>query len=158
MRKGEILALRWADVDMANRKITVKKAKNNEIRVIPINRTLYGELAALAEKPVGAYVFCNADGEPFGDIKTGFLTALKRAKIEDFRFLDLRHTFGSHLVMQRIDLKTVQQVMGHKEITTTMRYSHLSPEYVQEAIGRLDSVWTPFGHQKETKTPDKTRN
>ncbi len=72
MRKGEILALRWADVDLANRKITVKKAKNNEIRVIPINRTLYGELAALAEKPVGAYVFCNADGEPFGDIKTGF--------------------------------------------------------------------------------------
>jgi len=153
MRKGEILSLRWADVDLENRKITVKKPKNNEIRVIPINQTLYQELAKLSEQPNGAYVFSNEDGETFGDIKKGFLTALKRAGIEDFRFHDLRHTFGSHLVMQRIDLKTVQQVMGHKEITTTMRYSHLSPEYVQEAIGRLDKVWTPYGHQDNLKTP-----
>jgi len=62
---------------------------------------------------------------------------------------DLRHTFGSHLVMQGIDLKTVQQVMGHKVIKATMRYSHLSPEYVQEAMERLDKVWTPYGHQNK---------
>lgn len=150
MRKGEILSLRWADVDMENRKITVKKSKNNEIRVIPINQTLYQALKALSEQSDGnAYVFTNKDGETFGDIKRGFHSALKRAGIEDFRFHDLRHTFGSHLVMQGIDLKTVQQVMGHKDITMTMRYSHLSPEYVQEAIGRLDKVWTLYGHQKE---------
>ena len=150
MRKGEILSLRWADVDLKNRKVTVKKTKNNEIRVIPINQTLYQELVKLAEQSDnGAYVFTNKDGEPFGDIKKGFLSALKRARIEDFRFHDLRHTFGSHLVMQGIDLKTVQQVMGHKDITMTMRYSHLSPEYVQEAIGRLDKVWTLYGHQDD---------
>jgi len=56
--------------------------------------------------------------------------------------------------MQGIDLETVQQVMGHKDIEMTMRYSHLSPEYVQEAIGRLDKVWTLYGHQNnlEKKT------
>lgn len=49
--------------------------------------------------------------------------------------------------MQGVDLRTVQQLMGHKDIKMTMRYSHLSPEYVQEAIGRLDLVWTLFGNQ-----------
>src|SRR3990172_647614 len=86
-------------------------------------------------------------GNRLGTSKTGFLSALRRAGIKDFRFHDLRHTFGSHMVMQGVDLKTVQQVMGHKDIKMTMRYSHLSPEYVQEAMERLDNVWTPYGHQ-----------
>jgi len=70
----------------------------------------------------------------------GFSSALKKAGIKDFRFHDLRHTFGSHLVMQGVDLRTVQQLMGHKEISITMRYSHLSPEYVQKAMERLDNL------------------
>ena len=157
MRKGEILALTWQDVDLENRKITVRNAKNNETRVIPINQTLYQELLNHSKESNGDYVFSNGDDRPFGDIKKGFSTALKRAEIEDFHFHDLRHTFGSHLVMQGIDLKTVQQVMGHKEIKTTMRYSHLSPEYVQDAIGRLDSVWTLYGHQSKKRTKRNSR-
>ena len=82
-----------------------------------------------------------------GDIKKGFASALRRAGIENFRFHDLRHTFGSHLIMQGVDLRTVQQVMGHKEIKMTMRYSHLSPGHVQEAMEKLDHAWTLFGHQ-----------
>jgi len=151
MRKGEILALRWKDIDLENRKIAVRNAKNNEARVIPINKTLYQELSNLSQKSNGDYVFSDKDGRPLGDIKKGFLSALKRSGIEDFHFHDLRHTFGSHLVMQGIDLKTVQQVLGHKDIKMTMRYSHLSPEYVQEAIERLDSVWTLYGHQKKNQ-------
>jgi len=157
MRRGEILTLRWIDVDLRNRKVTVRKPKNNEIRVIPINQTLYQELLNLSGQSDGEYVFTNGDGRPFGDIKKGFLSALKRAGIEDFHFHDLRHTFGSHLVMQGVDLKTVQQLMGHKQIKTTMRYSHLSPEYVQEAIKRLDSVWTPEGHQRENRAEQNSR-
>jgi integrase len=150
MRKGEILTLKWKDVDLRNRKVTVRKSKNNEIRVIPINQTLYEELSRLSGQSDSEYVFSNGDGQKFGDIKKGFAMALKRAEIEDFHFHDLRHTFGSHLVMQGIDLRTVQQLMGHKDIKMTMRYAHLSPEYVQEAIGRLDSVWTPYGHQRKS--------
>jgi len=59
--------------------------------------------------------------------------------------------------MQGVDLKTVQQVMGHKDIKMTMRYSHLSPEYVQEAIGRLDNVWTPYGHQEKKRDKRNSR-
>jgi len=146
MRKGELLRLKWANVDLKNRKITVINSKNNESRVIPINQTLFKELSALSKEGKGEDVFSDRNGHPFGDIKKGFSAALKRAGIKDFRFHDLRHTFGSHLVMQGVDLKTVQQVMGHKDIKMTMRYSHLSPEYVQEAMERLDSLWTLYGH------------
>jgi integrase len=148
MRKSEILNLRWPQVDLKNRKITVINAKNNESRVIPINQTLYQELLTLPEKVKREYVFSDRNGHPYGDIKNGFSSALKKAGIEDFRFHDLRHTFGSHLVMQGVDLRTVQQVMGHKDIKMTMRYSHLSPEHVQEAMERLDKLWTPCGHQR----------
>ena len=151
MRKDEILNLKWADVDLENRKITVINSKNNESRVIPINQTLHKELSNLSRNTNGEYVFPNREGLPFGDIKKSFSSALKKAKIEDFRFHDLRHTFGSHMVMQGVDLRTVQQVLGHKDIRMTMRYSHLSPEYVQEAMERLDNVWTLYGHQGQNR-------
>jgi len=157
MRKGEILALCWKDVDLENRKVTVRKPKNNEIRVIPINQTLYQELSNLSHGSDSEYIFSNGNGHRFGDIKKGFSLALKRAGIGDFHFHDLRHTFGSHLVMQGVDLKTVQQVMGHKDIKMTMRYSHLSPEYVQEAIDRLDNVWALYGHQRKTRAKRNSR-
>jgi len=84
------------------------------------------------------------------------LTSLnrKRAGIKDFRFHDLRHTFGSYLVMQGVGLRTVQQLMCHKEIRMTVRYSHLSPEHVQKAVERLDNLWTLFGHQDNNEKPD----
>ena len=147
MRRSEILKLRWADVDLSNRKIKVVNTKNNESRVIPINQTLYEEFLRLIKQVRGEYVFSDKNGRPYGDIKKSFASALKKAKIKDFRFHDLRHTFGSHLVMQGANLRTVQQILGHKDIKMTMRYAHLSPEYVQKAVEKLDSLWTLCGHQ-----------
>ncbi len=151
MRKSEILNLRWSEVDFKNRKIMVTNTKNNESRVIPINRTLFQELLMIPRKDGSDYVFAAGNGSPFGDVKKGFCSAVKKAGIKDFCFHDLRHTFGSHMVMQGVDMKTVQQVLGHKDIRMTMRYSHLSPEYVQDAMERLDTLWTPYGHQEEIK-------
>lgn len=147
MRKGELQELKWANVDFRNQKITVINAKNNESRIIPINKTLYNELHPLSKSSKGEYIFSDRNGRPYGDIKKSFLKALEKAKINDFRFHDLRHTFGSYLVMQGVDLKTVQQILGHKDIRMTMRYAHLSPEYVQKAVETLDSLWTLYGHQ-----------
>ncbi len=152
MRKSEILNLKWNELDLGNRKITVANSKNNEKRVIPINETLQSELSALTKNPECEYVFLGKNGLPLGDIKKAFLGAIKRAKITDFRFHDLRHTFGSQMVMQGVDIRTVQQVMGHKTIKMTMRYSHLSPEYVQDAMMRLDNAWTLYGHQSESSS------
>ena len=58
-----------------------------------------------------------------------FVPALARAGIENLHWHDLRHTFASRLVMKGVDLRTVQELMGHKTITMTLRYSHLSPAH-----------------------------
>jgi len=139
MRKGEILNLKWADVDMHNRVITVRESKNNETRNIPINDTLYTMLKEISTHKRGYYVFANDNGKPYGDIRTGFRKALKRAGIADFRFHDLRHTFASKLVMNGVDIRTVQTLMGHKDISMTMRYSHLSSAHLKEAVKKLES-------------------
>ncbi len=86
----------------------VVNAKNNEVRVIPINQTLYKELLVLPRKSENENVFSDQHGRPIGDIKKGFLSALKRAGIADFHFHDLRHTFGLQMVMQGVDINLVK--------------------------------------------------
>lgn len=153
MRKSELQNLLWSDIDFKNKRITIVNSKNNESRIIPMNQTIIKELQKLNKKSKSTYVFSDKNGNPSGDIKKSFLKALSKAKIKDFRFHDLRHTFGSYLVMQGVDLKTVQQMMGHKDIRMTMRYSHLSPEHMQKAVESLDKAWTLFGHQAISEEP-----
>jgi site-specific recombinase XerD len=147
LRKSEILQLRWRDLVFHEKRITVLKTKNNELRVIPMNETVFQELCRIDRHPKSEYVFCNRKGEPYNNVRKSFERTLKIAGINDFRFHDLRHTFASHLVMSGCNIRTVQQLMGHKDIKMTMRYSHLSKEHLQEAVGKLDMLWTPYGHQ-----------
>lgn len=151
MRKSEILNLKWKNIDLEGRKITIMKSKNNEIRTIPINENLYHELKKVSRHIQSEYIFCHGNGKSFGNVRKSFEKAVEDAGIKDFTFHDLRHTFASHLVMSGCNLRTVQQLMGHKDIKMTMRYSHLSKEHLQEAVAKLDSMWTPYGHQKESK-------
>ena len=137
MRKGEILNLQWSDVDMKNRIITLRKTKNNETRTIPINDWLLDELKSTGQQINDQYVFCHENGKPYDDIKTGFKGAVRRAGIKNFRFHDLRHTFASRLVMAGVDIRTVQELMGHKDTKMTMKYSHLSDAHLREAVKRL---------------------
>ncbi len=138
MRKGEIIRLKWFDVDMVNRIITVRNSKNNESRHIPINDTLYAELLKLqSDSAAEQHVFVGKTGEPIRYFEHAFEGARKRAKIKDFRFHDLRHTFASHLVMNGVDIRVVQDLLGHRTITMTMRYSHLSNRALKDAVDKL---------------------
>ena len=69
-----------------------------------------------------------------------FLPALKSAHVRDFRWHDLRNTFASRLVMAGVDVRTVQELMGHKTLAMTMRYSHLSPAHKLAAVQRLTNL------------------
>jgi integrase len=137
MRKSEILGLKWQDVDFGAKIITLRRTKNNETRVIPLNQILYDELVQLPRQLHSAYIFCHADGERYDEVKRSFKTACRNAGVTDFRFHDLRHTFASHLIMNGINLKSVQYLLGHKDIRMTLRYAHLSGEHLQVAVGTL---------------------
>jgi len=130
-------------VDFKNGVITVEKTKNDEIRKIPMNKKLTEALEGGKKVSKGEYVFSD-NGMPYGDIKTGWWSALKKAKIEGFRFHDLRHTFGSRLGMAGVDIRTIQELMGHKDIKMTMRCSHPTPEHKKNSVKVPDGVTTFF--------------
>ncbi len=144
MRKGEILNLKWSNVDFKNRVITVEGTKNGEIRKIPMNEKLTLTLERAKKVAKGEFVFSEG-GKPYLDVKTGWWTALKKAKIENFRFHDLRHTFGSRLGMAGVDIRTIQKLMGHEDITMTMRYSHPTPDHIRKAVEVLEKTFSKTG-------------
>ncbi len=134
MRKGEILNLKWNQVDLRHNFILLDKTKNGERREIPINSTLKELFASMPRSLESECVFVDKNGKPYGNIKRGFHTALKKAGIRDFHFHDLRHTFASHLVMTGVDLPSVKELLGHKSLTMTLRYAHLSPGHKRKAV------------------------
>jgi integrase len=140
MRKGNILSLKWDQVDLFRKEIILEHTKNGERLGIPLNETMMGLFKSLfrvrhANSP---YVFCHRNGRRFVELKTSFREALKKAGIQDFRFHDLRHCFASSLVQNGVDLYQVQMLLGHKDSRMTQRYSHLAPENLRNAVLKLD--------------------
>ena len=97
-------------------------------------------LSASRKNSKHSCVFPNIYGRPMGAVKKSFFTALRKAGIKHFRFHDLRHTFASQLVMAGVDLNTVRELLGHKSIEMTLRYSHLSPDHKRKAVDLLEKV------------------
>ncbi|MFN3740846.1 MAG: tyrosine-type recombinase/integrase [Thermodesulfovibrionales bacterium] len=146
MRRGEILSLRWKDVDLKNGFILIpdSNTKTGVKREIPMNETVKRLLSSMV-RPLNENetVF-----KPQVRIREVFEKACKRAGIRDFRFHDLRHTFASHLVMSGVDIQTVSKLLGHKSLTMTLRYAHLSPSYLAQGIKALDRA---LGRPNEEK-------
>ena len=95
-------------------------------------------------------VFVNPlSGSAWKSIRNSFNGAVRRAKIEDFRFHDLRHTAASWLVMSGVDLLTVASILGHKDIRMTQRYSHLSPSHRVEAVEALTGAKKLFSSEDD---------
>ena len=137
MRKSEILKLEWDQIDLKHGFILLDKTKSDERREIPINSTLEEIFRSTENK--STYVFVNEKtGKPYTDVKNSFHSALKRAGIHDFHFHDLRHTHASQLVMNGIDLPTIQSLLGHKDIKMTLRYAHLSPGHRRKATNLFE--------------------
>jgi len=149
MRRGEIIELRWTDVDFNNRMITIQDSKSGKKRMIPINDILYETLKVLPSRFQKGYVFPSPvrPEEPWRDFRWQFHKAVKQAQIKNLRFHDLRHTFASHLVMNGVDVVTVKEFLGHASLTMTLRYAHLAPDHRLRAIKTLDSAY-----QTDTKT------
>ena len=90
----------------------------------------------------GSLVFSNRNGNRIDScaLYLAFYEALKKSKIEDFKFHDLRHTFASNLVMAGVELNDVRELLGHKKMDMTLRYAHLSPKHKTKVVSVLDRV------------------
>ena len=117
---------------------THDNTKNGERREIPINQTLRQALQGIVRRLNSPYVFVDGEGQRYLDIKRSFHSALRKAGIKDFTFHDLRHTFASQLVMKGVDIATIKELLGHKTLTMTLRYAHLSPSHKVSAVELLD--------------------
>jgi len=132
MRLGEILTLRWVNVNFSKRKIKVEKTKSRKARFIPVNLTLFDELKRL-ENEAGrdGWVF------PFKNVRTAFENACRRAGIKKLTFHDLRRTFGTRLLEKGVDIVTIQKLYGHSSVLVTQRYLHPDDEVSREAVELL---------------------
>ena len=153
MRKGEILELAWERVDFSRGVLLLEQTKNGRRREVPMNRAVYDALSSLPGPKEEGLVFHKANGTAWGNIRTAFERACQAAKVEDFRFHDLPHTCASWLVMRGRSLKEVQELLGHREFTMTLRYAHLSPDRLREAVASLEgfSTWSAHGGKIEAE-------
>ncbi|NOY71879.1 MAG: site-specific integrase [Gammaproteobacteria bacterium] len=139
MRRGELFHLTWQNANFRTKTITVvgEKAKSGSTRHIPMNAEAVQLLKDWEKISKGELVFPGQDGTPLNNTQKSWATILSDAKIEGFRFHDLRHTFASNLVMAGVDLNTVRDLLGHSDLKMTLRYAHLAPEHKAAAVELL---------------------
>jgi site-specific recombinase XerD len=147
LRLSEQYGMGWDNVSLPLRILTVSRSKNGAMRHLPLNQAAIKALASLKKLHPTSEFVCGGAREP----RRWFEPVLKEAKIQNFSWHCLRHTFASRLVMAGVDIRTVQELLGHKTIAMTVRYSHLAPQHTMSAVERLD-VATDFSTDTTTDT------
>ena len=140
-RKIEIWGLSWKDVDLKNGFITFEETKNDEPRSVPLQGhalELMLERSKVPRIDTDLVFPSRVDQQKHFDFRRPFQMALKTAQIEDFRWHDLRHCAASYLVMAGVDMRTVAEILGHKTLQMTQRYTHLSPEHLKDAVAKMN--------------------
>ncbi|MBI2060177.1 MAG: site-specific integrase [Nitrospirae bacterium] len=140
-RRGEVLSMRWEQVDFDNRAIKIVATKNNTVRIVPMTDEARECLSKKPHHIKSDLVFFNPEGKELDNFKLSWASALKRAGLEGFRFHDLRHTYASWLAINGVDILTIKELLGHKDIKMTLRYAHLSPWNLKRAGGILNAYW-----------------
>ncbi|TCM68452.1 site-specific recombinase XerD [Acinetobacter calcoaceticus] len=135
-RKGEVLNLKWSDLDEVNHLWKLNENKSGKPRIIQLNSQAQQTIRKMSRKY--PYVFANpATALPYNDIRKTFQNILQAAQIENFRIHDLRHNFASMAVNNGCDIYVVQHLLGHASPTTTQRYAHLRQDTLRNASEML---------------------
>lgn len=144
LRRGEIFGLEWRSVTLAQKLLTVTagNAKSRKARHVPLNPEALQVLKSWRRQHGDdGLVFPNASGVRFDNIKKAWDGLMADAALADFRFHDLRHDFASKLVMAGVDLNTVRELLGHADIKMTLRYAHLAPDKLADAVAKLGAKY-----------------
>lgn len=148
LRRGEILNLNLSQVDFNRRTLIISEQKNGEIDTLPLNQKAMGILEDRRRNklPDCDLAFPSQNGTRILDrnLFRAFITALKRARIENFRFHDLRHTFATRLVQAGVGIYEVQKLGRWKNASMVMRYAHHNPESLRPSIEVLDGLDNAF--------------
>jgi integrase len=143
IRRGSVFGLRWGDIDFQSKTLTLRgdNVKSGKVTRVPLNRVAFAVLTAWREQSLKTsdadLVFPSTDGKEFDNVRKSWSGVLKAAGIKNFRWHDMRHDFASQLVMRGVSLMQVSKLLGHADISMTMRYAHLTPEAGQAAVETL---------------------
>lgn len=141
MRRGELLGLDWKNVNLPAKLVTITagNAKSRKARHLPLNTEALDVLTRWKRQGAGTgLVFPSPKtGGRMDNINSSWEELCGSADLADFRFHDLRHSFASRLVMAGVDLNTVRELLGHSDIRMTLRYAHLAPDKLAEAVAVL---------------------
>jgi integrase len=139
MRASEIAGLRWRNVDLKKGIITLTETKSGKIRHVPINKKLKSCLEEIHEHRESIYVFARKGGRKRSrDFRFSLNRATEKAVLRHTTPHDLRHTFASNFIMSGGRLRSLQKILGHSEISMTLRYAHLAPDFLRDEINLLD--------------------
>jgi integrase len=143
MRRSEVLGLRWLDVDREGERIMLPQTKNGDGRIVWLNELACQVIDSIPKNSArpADLIFPFSDEISPENVSLAFLRTCRRVGIADFRLHDLRHTAASWLRMSGADLQDVAELLGHRDLRMTKRYSHLSPAHLSAAVKRLDVVF-----------------
>ena len=152
LRGGEIMALRQSDIDWNNNALIVQRPdwkgrvtapKSGRSRRVPMTHRLSRALKGHRHLR-GRRVVCQADGSPLTQkvVRCMVKRASDRAGLANVGVHILRHTYCSHLAMRGAPVRAIQTLAGHADLTTTMRYMHLSPAALEAAVDLLNAPRT----------------
>ncbi len=136
-RRSEICNLRWKDVDLRNRTIRLY-GKGSKERTIPITEKLFDYLKTREKKE--GYVVPGARIP--NEVAHQFRKYTNDLSLFEFNFHSLRHTYASWLVQNGVNLKIIQELLGHEDISSTMVYAHLASDSRFHAVRTIDRLWS----------------
>ena len=138
-RQGEILHLKWDDVDFIQGIAIFRATKNGDTRSVALSKNLIECLKKEQGKRFipSPYVFPSADGKKPADISTAWKMVIKQSGLKKIRFHDLRHTAASHLAMSGASTLEIAAILGHKTLSMVKRYSHLTTSATSTALFRM---------------------
>jgi integrase len=143
-RRGEILSLEWPKVDLRNKVVTIFGSKTGERRTIPLTQRALDVLllrqGAKVRSLAHDLVFTHPEGKAVNiyTLREAFEASLRKARVDGFRFHDLRQTFVSRLAQHGVDPYAIQKLMGHRTLVTTQRYTHHYSASLKIGINALE--------------------
>lgn len=139
---GDIFDLHWEHIDFPNNQIskirnkTSHKADNPQPVVVPMSPKVKNTLEQWGKQHGmrGRIFKSPITGGRLDNISKAWRSVLEAADLKDFRFKDLRHTFGSWLAIESVDILQIRDLMGHTDVKTTQVYAHLCPDRKEQSV------------------------